>query len=63
MLSSKKKYLVVATCLKCNFSMSTEVDIEPENLTRARLSYAKHVASIHTKHPDLDDFDVSAKQS
>ena len=61
-MSSKKKYLLIAICLKCNFTMSTEIEVEPENLTSARFSFTKQVAFIHTKHPHLNDFDVSAKQ-
>ena len=62
MFSLKKRYLLVAICLKCNSTTSTEVETEPENLTAARLSYAKRVAAAHTKHPSLNNFDISAKQ-
>ncbi len=57
----KKKYMLIAICLKCNFTMSTEVEVTPENLTSARLSFTEQVASMHTKHPHLNDFDISAR--
>lgn len=61
MVSLKKKYLLIAICLECNFTMTTEVEVEPENLTSARLNFTKQVASVHTKHPHLNNFDVNAK--
>jgi hypothetical protein len=61
-MPSTKKYLLVATCLKCGFSMSNQVEIEPTNLTKARVDFAKLVVSTHGEHPDLNNFDVSANE-
>ncbi len=58
----KKKYMLNAVCLKCNFSMSTQVEVEPKNLTETRLNFAKQVSSAHNQHPDLNNFDVSAQE-
>jgi hypothetical protein len=60
MLSLKKKYLLIAKCLKCGFSFSTEIEVEPENLTSARMKFAKQIPSMHAEHPDLNNFDISA---
>ncbi len=62
LLAFEKKYLLIAMCLKCNFSMSTSVDIEAEQLTSARLSFLERVASLHTKHPHFNNFNVSATE-
>jgi len=62
MLQMKKKYMLIAKCLDCNFTTSTSIEIEPAKLTSARLSFAEIVASLHTQHSHIDNFDVSANQ-
>jgi hypothetical protein len=62
MPSEKKKYMLVATCLECGFSMSNQIESEPVNLTQARLNFGKLVASTHPVHPDLGKFNISARE-
>jgi hypothetical protein len=58
----KKKYMLIAKCLKCSFTRSNEVEVEPENLTSVRMDFARQVASEHGKHPDVTNFDVTANE-
>ena len=62
MISPKKKYLIIAICLECNATMSTWVEVVPENLDSARLNFAKQMASVHTAHPDINNFVTNAEE-
>jgi hypothetical protein len=61
MVSSKKQYELIVKCKKCDYQKTKKVDVEPENLMSAKLHFTKEVASTHTKHPDLNNFDISHK--
>ncbi len=57
-MSSKETYALTVRCTQCNFQVTQEVEVEPENLTKAKTEMVKQAASIHPKHPDLENFEV-----
>lgn len=62
MISPKKKYFLTAKCKNGDFQRTKEVEVEPENLMPAKLQFTKEVASVHRKHPDLNNFEVTHKE-
>ena len=58
MLSKKRKYKLTATCNKCGYQITEDVEVEPDKLSGAKAQFHKQVGSIHRQHPDLDSFDV-----
>ncbi len=57
-MSAKETYVITVKCKMCNFQVSQEVEIEPENLTKTKTELVKRTASIHPKHGDVDNFVV-----
>lgn len=57
-MSPKETYALTVKCKQCQFQVTQEVEVEPENLTRAKTEMVKQAASIHSKHPDLENFEV-----
>ena len=58
MSSPKEKYVLTVKCKMCNFQVTQEVEVEPENLIKAKTEMVKQAASIHKKHSDLRNFEV-----
>ncbi len=56
MASPKEKYALTVKCTLCNFQVTKEVEIEPENLTKVKTEMMKQAASVHKKHSDLRNF-------
>lgn len=56
MASSKETYALTAKCTLCNFQVTQEVEIEPENLVKAKTQMLKKAASIHKQHSDPKNF-------
>jgi len=61
-LSPKKKYESTARCNKCGYRDSRVVEVEPENLENARLSYGAEIAKKHREHPDLNYWEIVPKE-
>lgn len=59
MISPKRQYVLTARCREGDFQTTREVEVEPENLASAKLQLAKDVASVHKKHPDLNNFIIT----
>jgi hypothetical protein len=57
-MSSKETYALTVKCTLCNFQVTQEVEIEPENLVKAKNEILNQAASIHKKHPDLNNLIV-----
>ncbi len=57
-MSSKETYVLTAKCTLCTFQVTQEVQLEPENLVKAKTELARRAASIHTKHPDVKNIVV-----
>jgi hypothetical protein len=55
--SSKETYALTVKCNKCDFQVSQEVEVEPEELVKAKTEMIQQAASIHKKHPDLSNFE------
>jgi hypothetical protein len=58
MSSPKEKYVLTVKCKLCDFQVTQEVRIEPENLVQAKTEMIKQAASIHKKHSDLKNFEA-----
>lgn len=58
MSSPKETYVLTVKCTMCNFQVTKEVEVEPENLVNAKNELLKQAASIHKKHSDLRNFVV-----
>jgi hypothetical protein len=48
----KETYALTVKCTLCNFQVTQQVKVEPENLTKAKTDMLKQAASIHKKHSD-----------
>lgn len=57
----KKKYRMTVECTSCDFKVSKEIVVEPENLVSAQIQYVGEIASKHKKHPDLNNWSVTSK--
>jgi hypothetical protein len=57
-MSSKETYALTVKCTLCTFQVTQEVEIEPENLVKAKTEMLNQAASIHKKHPDLKNLIV-----
>jgi hypothetical protein len=55
-MSSKEIYALTVKCTLCNFQVTQQVEIEPENLTKVKTEMVKQAASVHKKHADLRNF-------
>jgi hypothetical protein len=58
MTSPKETYVLTVKCKMCTFQVTQEVEIEPENLIKAKTEMLHQAASIHKIHPDLRNFEV-----
>jgi hypothetical protein len=54
----KETYTLIVRCKNCDFQVSREVEMEPENLVEAKKELVKQAAAIHKKHPDVSNFMV-----
>jgi hypothetical protein len=57
-MSSKETYALTVKCTMCTFQVTQEVQVEPENLTKAKNEMLKQAALIHKKHSDERNFIV-----
>ena len=57
-MSSKETYALTVKCTLCNFQVTQQVEVEPENLTKVKTEMLKQAASVHKKHADLRNFAV-----
>ncbi len=62
MISPKRKYRITAACAKCSYKTAKEIEVEPENLVNAKVSFGKEAATIHRRHPDMNSFNVSHEE-
>ena len=56
------KHELTATCNQCGFSRSKTEEIDPINVTNAKMRYVGEVAKSHGQHSDLQYWDVTAKE-
>ena len=57
MSSPKQKRALTVKCKMCDFQVTQEVEVEPENLIKVKTEMIKQAASIHKKHSDLRNFE------
>jgi hypothetical protein len=57
-MSPKETYALTVKCTLCNFQVTQQVEIEPENITRVKTELIKQAAAVHKKHGDLRNFVV-----
>lgn len=50
MASPKETYALTVKCTMCNFQVTHEVKIEPEDLIKVKTEIVKQAASIHKAH-------------
>jgi hypothetical protein len=55
-MSTKEKYALTLKCKLCNFQVTHEVKIEPEELIKVKTDLMKQAASIHKQHNDPNNF-------
>ncbi len=53
---SKETYALTVKCKMCDFQVTHEVRVEPENLTQAKTEMLQQAAMIHKKHSNVDNF-------
>jgi hypothetical protein len=57
-MSRKETYALTVKCTQCNFQVTREVHVEPENLTKEKTEMVKQAAFIHKQHADPKNFIV-----
>ena len=57
-MSTKERYVLTVKCTQCNFQVTQEVRIEPEELVATKNTMLKQAASIHKVHADLSNFEI-----
>jgi hypothetical protein len=58
MPSPKETYALTVKCKLCNFQVTQQVKVEPDNLTKAKTDMLKQAAAIHKQHSDPNNFVV-----
>ncbi len=57
----KRSFKLTATCNQCGYKISKDIVCDLSGVTEVKNQFAKEVSSIHKKHPELANFDVTYK--
>lgn len=60
-MQQNRSFKLTATCNQCGYKITKEIVSDLRNLSDAKNQFAKEVSSIHKKHPDVINFDVTDK--